>query len=85
MSARKKHWMQRDAEARKQTADRRAAVRKGALKSSRVSNIDLAKAWGVSTKTILADRQAMGLTRSVGRMLAGQTPSETAKRAEVAA
>jgi IS30 family transposase len=79
------------AEAQEQTAARREAVREGSLRSRRVSNIDLAKAWGVSTETIRADRQAIGLTSSVGRvgkrrsdlvgwMLAGQTTREIAKR-----
>jgi len=78
----------RDAE---RTAKRRAAVWVGARKGSRVSNIDLAKAWGVSTETIRADRQALGLTASTGRagkrrsdlvgwLIAGQSPREIAKR-----
>lgn len=73
------------------TAKRRAAVYAADRRSSRVSNLELAKAWGVSTETIRADRQMLGLTASTGRtgkrrsdlvgwLLAGQSPREIAKR-----
>jgi DNA-binding CsgD family transcriptional regulator len=73
------------------TAKRRAAVARADRRSSRVSNRELARRWGVSTETIRADRQMMGLTASTGRagkrrsdlvgwMLAGQSPREIANR-----
>lgn len=73
------------------TAERRGAVAHAARPSTRRSNRELARLWGVSTETIRADRQAMGLTSSIGRVgkrrsdivgwvIAGQTPREIAKR-----
>lgn len=73
------------------TAKRRTAVARADRRSSRVSNIELARRWRVSTETIRADRQQMGLTASTGRvgkrrsdlvgwMLAGQSPRAIARR-----
>lgn len=73
------------------TAKRRKEVREAARPGSRISNSELARRWGVSTETIRADRQMMGLTASAGRagkrrsdlvgwLLAGQSPREIAKR-----
>ena len=73
------------------TAKRRKEVREADRRSSRITNVELARRWGVSTETIRADRQMMGLTASTGRvgkrrsdlvgwMLAGQSPREIARR-----